>query len=78
MELTLNIGYDQLLLLVKQLSANQIAKLKSELDDEFVLSKSKAEITEFQKFLLNGPVMNKEQFNNYLENRKHFNKWRTK
>jgi hypothetical protein len=32
MELTLNIGYDQLLLLVKQLPANQIAKLKSEFD----------------------------------------------
>jgi hypothetical protein len=78
MELTLNIGYDQLLLLVKQLPANQIAKLKSELDDEYVLSKSKTEITEFQKFLLSGPVMSKEQYGNYVENRKHFNKWRTK
>ena len=34
MELTLNIGYDQLLLLVKQLSSNQIAKLKTDLDNE--------------------------------------------
>lgn len=78
MELTLNIGYEQLLLLVKQLPANQIAKLKTDLDDEFVLLKAKTEITELQKFLLNGPVMSKEQYNTYLENRKHFTQWRTK
>jgi len=72
MELKLNIGYDQLPLLVKQLPANQIAKIKSELDDKYVLSKSKVEITEFQKFLLNGPVMSKEQYKNYFEHRKHF------
>jgi len=77
MELTLNIGYDQLLLLVKQLPANQIAKLKTDLDAEYVLLKSRAEITEFQRFLLNGPVMSKEQYNIYLENRKHFTQWRT-
>jgi len=78
MELTLNIGYEQLLFLIKQLPANQIAKLKTDLCDRNVLSKSKTEITEFQKFLLKGPVMSKEQYETYLENRKHFNLWRTK
>jgi hypothetical protein len=78
MELTLNIGYDQLLFLIKQMPANQIAKLKNDIDDSFVLLKSKKEISDFQEFLLHGPVMSDEQYDNYLENRKHFNQWRTK
>lgn len=77
MELKLTIGYEQLLVLIKQLPANQIAKLKTDLDEKYILSKSKTEISEFQDFLLNGPVMSKEQYNQYLENRKNFTQWRT-
>lgn len=78
MKLTLDIGYEQLLFLIKQMPANQIAKLKNDIDDSFVVLKSKKEISDFQKFLLQGPVMNDEQYENYLENRKNFNKWRAK
>jgi len=77
MELTLNIGYEQLLFLIKQLPANQIAKLKSEIDDGNLLSKSDSEISDFQNFILNGPVMNEEQYDRFLEHRKQFNLWRT-
>jgi hypothetical protein len=38
MELTLNIGYDQLLHLVKQLPANQIAKLNRDFYREIIPS----------------------------------------
>jgi len=78
MELNLNIEYEQLLFLIKQLPANQIAKLKTEIDDNFILVKSKDEISDFQQFLLNGPVMTEGQYDAFLENRKHFNQWRTK
>ncbi len=78
MKLTLDIGYEQLLFLIKQMPANQIAKLKNDIDDSFVILKSKKEISDFQKFLLQGPVMNDEQYENYLENRKNFNQWRAK
>ncbi len=78
MELTVNIGYEQLLYLIKQLPANQISKLKTDLNDNSIVPKSKAEISDFQKFLLQGPVMSKEQYDTFLENRKHYNQWRTK
>jgi len=78
MELSLNIGYEQLLFLIKQLPANQIEKLKNDIEINYKFVQSEQEISEFQKFLLKGPVMSKEQYNTFLENRKHFNQWRTK
>jgi len=36
MELNLNIEYEQLLFLIKQLPANQIAKLKTDIDNNFI------------------------------------------
>lgn len=78
MELNLNIGYEQLLFLIKQLPANQIEKLKKDIEINYKLVQTEKEISELQKFLLNGPVMSKEQYDTYLENRKHFNQWRTK
>jgi hypothetical protein len=48
MELTLNIGYDRLFLLVKQLPANQNEKHKAALDNKYVLSKLIIECNELQ------------------------------
>ncbi len=31
--------------------------------------------TNFQKMLLEAPVMDDEEYETYLENRKHFNRW---
>lgn len=76
MEVKLNIGYDQLLKLVKQLPASQLARLKTELDDKFLTNKSKEEIPELQNFLLEGPVMTDDEYKLYLENRKKINQWR--
>lgn len=76
MEVKLNIGYDQLLKLVKQLPASQLARLKTELDDKFLTNKSKEEISELQNFLLEGPVMTDDEYKLYLENRKKINQWR--
>ena len=76
MQLTVDLPFDQLMNLIKHLPANQIAKLKSELDDAFIDSKAKDEKTEFQKFLLMGPVMSDEQYKQFKENRKRFNQWR--
>lgn len=78
MELKINIGYNQVINLIKQLPASQIAKLKAELNDKFLEKKSKTEISEFQKFLLSGPIMTEKQHLVFKENRKQFNRWRQK
>ena len=78
MELKINLEYEQLLGLVKQLPAAKLVQLKSELSNNLIDEKSKSEISEFQDFLLRGPVMSDAQYEQFLENRKWFNQWRTK
>lgn len=78
MELKIDLEYEQLLTLVKQLPAAKIVQLKAELSDKLIERKSKSDISEFKNFLLNGPVMNDTQYEEFLENRKWFNQWRAK
>jgi len=76
MQLTVNIQYDQLINIIRHLPANQIAKIKSDLEN--IESVLKIEKTDFQKFLLKGPVMSDSQYEEFKENRKAFNQWRIK
>ena len=76
MELTLDIGYNQVLHLVNQLPANQIVKIKYELSENNIAKKAKSEISDFQKFILSAPVMSDEQYDNFNQQRQHFNQWR--
>ncbi len=39
-------------------------------------SVSAGQVSDFQKFLLSGPVMTDEQYNYVQEKRKHFNEWK--
>ncbi len=80
MELRLNIGYEQVLNLVKQLSYPDWKKLTTEIEKDLFSQKIKSktinsELMEFQKFLLQGPIMTDEQFENYKQLRKSFNQW---
>ncbi|MDN3582602.1 hypothetical protein [Mucilaginibacter flavus] len=77
MELKVEIAFDELLHVVRQLPEDKRAILKKELNKKEVRYKE-GELTDFQKMLLNGPVMSDEQYKNYKDVRKHFNKWRTK
>jgi hypothetical protein len=76
MELTVNLNYDEVVKLIKQLPASKLKQLKLNLDENFINSKASVEISNFQKFLLNGPVMSDKQFSEFKENRKLFNQWR--
>ncbi len=78
MELRLDIDYNQLLNLIKQLPATQLLKLKTELDENDSQEKPKKASSDFQKLLLNGPVMSDEQYNTFTENRERMNQWRLK
>jgi hypothetical protein len=75
MELKVEIGFDELLHAIQQLPENQRAILKEELDKKH---QPEAEMSDFQKFLINGPIMSKEENENFKDIRKRINKWRAK
>lgn len=50
MELKIDIEYEQLLRLIKQLPAPKIIQLKSELSESLIEEKSKSDNSEFQNF----------------------------
>jgi len=77
MQLTVDVNIDQLIQMIKLLPVNQIAKIKSELDEK-IMHKEKQERIEFQKFLIHGPIMTDLQYKQFKDNRKKMNQWRTK
>lgn len=76
MELKMDIGFDQLLKVIKQLPAAKIRQLKLELSDTFIGKES--DMTDFQKLLLTGPVMDDEQYAEFKETRKRMQEWQKK
>jgi len=70
-------GYTEILELVKQLPPSEIEKLKLELS-HLPDNNKDADDEEFEQMILNGPVMSDEQYEEYLEGRKHLNTWKEK
>ena len=77
MELKLNIGYQELIELIKQLPVNQLRKLKADINLIMPDKETNPEKFKLQEFLLKGPVMSDDQSQDFLANRKHFSAWRT-
>jgi hypothetical protein len=78
MQLTVDIPYEQLIDIIRHLPASQIEKLKSDLENTVAIDKVENGKTDFQNFILKGPVMTDEQYSTFKENRKAFNQWRSK
>lgn len=70
MELTLELGYEQILELVKQLPQVQQVQLKKDMEE----ITPKTSLTDWQKLLLNWPVMADEGFEEAKTTRKQLNK----
>ena len=78
MQLTVDIKYEQLINIIRHLPPNQLEKIKSDLENIVAVDKSETGKTDFQKFLLKGPVMTDVQYSAFKENRKAFNQWRSR
>ncbi|WP_069658784.1 hypothetical protein [Arcticibacter eurypsychrophilus] len=78
MKVTVEIRYEQLLAAIKKLPAAKIKQLRLVLDDALIYEKASEDLSDFQSFLLKGPVMKEEQYKQYQADRKYFNQWRTK
>lgn len=74
MQVQVDIGFDQLLKIVKTLPSGQLKQLKAEIEKE---AKSNDSV-DLETLLLNGPVATKKQLEIIEKNRKAINQWRTK
>ena len=59
MEVSIDIRYEQLLEAIKKLPAAKIKQLRSVLDDSFINEKAAEELSDFQNYLLKGPVIHR-------------------
>ena len=75
MQVHIDIGFEQLLKIVKSLPAGQLKQLKAEIEKEV---KGKGSYTDLEALLLNGPTATKKQLETIAKNRKAINQWRTK
>lgn len=75
MQAQVEIKFDQLVKLAKELPAKQWTKLKREVEAQPNVD---TERNELKKLLLNGPTFSKKQLNTIADTRKAINQWRTK
>lgn len=74
MQAQVEIGFDQLVQLVKKLPQKQWAKLKKEIETTIPANKERED---FRNFLLNGPTFSKSQLDQIAETRKQIDEWKT-
>lgn len=70
-----DIEFDQLVKVVKKLSARQWTKLKTEIETASVPTSQRKKL---EKFLLSGPTFSKKQLEKVVATRKALAQWRTK
>lgn len=73
MQVQVDIGFEQLLRIVKKLPSGQLKQLKAEIEREAKSTTS----SELESLLLHGPVATKKQLETIDRNRKAINQWRT-
>ena len=74
MQVQVDIGFDQLLKIVKKLPSGQLKQLKAEIEKKTKEQKP----PDLEALLLNGPTATKKQLDTIAKNRKALNQWRTK
>ncbi len=75
MQVQVDIGFDQLVSIVKKLPSRQWARLKSEIEGS---DKSMPKKQDLEAFLLQAPTFSQKQIDTIAETRKAINQWRKK
>lgn len=73
MQVQVDIGFDDLLRIVKTLPKNQLNKFKRALENA---EPQVEQIPDLESFLLNAPTFSDKQIENISQTRKEFNEWR--
>lgn len=76
MQVQVDIQFDDLLKIVKNLPEKQLSILKKEIEQDTPRTNTKRQ--EFKDFLLSGPTFSKKQLETIDKTRKAINQWRTK
>jgi len=74
MQAVIDIKFDELLKIVKNLPENKLSELKAEIEKH---PKKESNREEFGALLLNGPTFSKKQLDDIAKTRKAINQWRT-
>ena len=77
MKLHVHIDYPDLLSVIKQLPPDLFLKLKGEMDDLLSEKTRKDSSNKLKELLMNAPVMTDQEYQQFEENRKMFDNWRT-
>ena len=75
MEALVDIKFNELLKIVKNLPESKLSQLKAEIEKNDVQEDNRED---FKALLLNGPTFSKKQLDNIARTRKAINQWRTK
>ena len=75
MQVSMEIGFDQLVGIVKKLPAKQWTKLKAEVEKEKVPVNK---MQDMEAFLMTAPVFTKKQLDTIAKTRKAIDQWRDK
>ena len=75
MQIQVDIGFDELLGIVKRLPKDQVLKLKKELERQ---DENNADLQSLESFLMEAPTFSDKQLEEIANTRKAINKWRTK
>ncbi len=75
MQALVDIKFDELLKIVKNLPDAKLSQLKAEIEKEIGHDKNR---DDFEQLLLKGPTFSKKQLDNIAHTRKAINQWRTK
>ena len=75
MQVQVDIGFEQLVSIVKELPSRQWAKLKSEIERS---GKNVPKNQDLEAFLLQAPTFSQKQIDTIAETRKAINQWRKK
>lgn len=75
MQVQVDIGFEQLVSIIKKLPARQWAKLKSEIERN---GKDISQNQDLEAFLLQAPTFSQKQIDTIAETRKAINQWRKK
>jgi len=75
MQTQVNIEFDQLVELVKQLPSKKWAQLKKEVEQKKIDSEQNSDLV---SLLLSAPTFSKKQLDEIAKTRKAINQWRTK
>jgi len=75
MQVQVDIGFDQLLQIVKELPAKKLKQLQVEIEKDAGNNRHRADL---ETLLLNGPTATKKQLETIANNRKAINQRRTK